>query len=101
MKRSIIIIFLILFSLTNCQDKNTFDIQEVLIEKKFSKRKKSNSTEKETFFYEDKEYLVTKTCRGEWGGSIWFKNKKICGITAGASTPDWIIQEVVDKIQTI
>lgn len=31
----------------------------------------------------------------------WFKNKKICGITAGASTPDWIIQQVVNKIESI
>lgn len=31
--------------------------------------------------------------------SKWFTNKKLCGITAGASTPDWIIQEVVNKIQ--
>ena len=29
----------------------------------------------------------------------WFKNKLLCGITAGASTPDWVIQKVVDKIQ--
>lgn len=29
----------------------------------------------------------------------WFNNKKLCGITAGASTPDWIIQEVVNKIE--
>lgn len=29
----------------------------------------------------------------------WFKDKKLCGITAGASTPDWIIQQVVNKIQ--
>jgi len=29
----------------------------------------------------------------------WFKNKKLCGITAGASTPDWIIQEVVKTIE--
>jgi 4-hydroxy-3-methylbut-2-enyl diphosphate reductase len=31
----------------------------------------------------------------------WFKNKKHCGISAGASTPDWIIQQVVSKIKTI
>jgi 4-hydroxy-3-methylbut-2-enyl diphosphate reductase len=31
----------------------------------------------------------------------WFKDKKICGITAGASTPDWIIQTVVDTIEKI
>ncbi len=31
----------------------------------------------------------------------WFKNKKLCGITAGASTPDWIIQNVVNLIESI
>ena len=29
----------------------------------------------------------------------WFENKKLCGISAGASTPDWIIQNVVNRIQ--
>ncbi len=29
----------------------------------------------------------------------WFKDKKLCGITAGASTPDWIIQQVVDEVE--
>ncbi|XPV68130.1 MAG: 4-hydroxy-3-methylbut-2-enyl diphosphate reductase [Halarcobacter sp.] len=31
--------------------------------------------------------------------SSWFIEKKLCGITAGASTPDWIIQQVVNKIE--
>lgn len=31
----------------------------------------------------------------------WFKNKTFCGISAGASTPDWIIQNVVDSIKNI
>jgi len=31
----------------------------------------------------------------------WFKNKELCGITAGASTPDWIIQQVVNKIEKV
>lgn len=31
----------------------------------------------------------------------WFKNKKICGITAGASTPDWIIKKIIEKIREI
>ena len=30
---------------------------------------------------------------------IWFKDKNFCGISAGASTPDWIIQNVVDFIE--
>lgn len=33
--------------------------------------------------------------------SKWFEDKKICGISAGASTPDWIIQNVVKKIKEI
>ncbi len=31
----------------------------------------------------------------------WFLNKSLCGVTAGASTPDWIIQKVVKKIENI
>jgi 4-hydroxy-3-methylbut-2-enyl diphosphate reductase len=32
---------------------------------------------------------------------LWFKNKKSCGITAGASTPDWIINNVVKAVNQI
>jgi len=31
----------------------------------------------------------------------WFENKKLCGISAGASTPDWIVQNVINKIKEI
>ena len=31
----------------------------------------------------------------------WFTDKKICGITAGASTPDWIIKKIVANIRKI
>lgn len=30
---------------------------------------------------------------------LWFDNKTLCGISAGASTPDWIVQNVINKIQ--
>lgn len=33
--------------------------------------------------------------------SEWFKNKIFCGISAGASTPDWIIQNVISSIENI
>jgi len=29
----------------------------------------------------------------------WFENKELCGISAGASTPDWIVQNVIDAIE--
>lgn len=31
----------------------------------------------------------------------WFENSKKIGVTAGASTPDWIIAEVVNKIEEV
>ncbi|PID47534.1 MAG: 4-hydroxy-3-methylbut-2-enyl diphosphate reductase [Proteobacteria bacterium] len=31
----------------------------------------------------------------------WFEGKKKCGVTAGASTPDWIIEKIVAKISKI
>jgi len=31
----------------------------------------------------------------------WFKNKKVIGISAGASTPDWIIKGVINKIKEL
>lgn len=33
--------------------------------------------------------------------SDWFSDKKLCGISAGASTPDWIVQNVIDGISKI
>jgi 4-hydroxy-3-methylbut-2-enyl diphosphate reductase len=29
----------------------------------------------------------------------WFEGKEICGISAGASTPDWVVQNVINTIQ--
>ena len=29
----------------------------------------------------------------------WLKDKKTVGITAGASTPDWVIKEIVDRLE--
>ena len=31
----------------------------------------------------------------------WFEGKEQCGISAGASTPDWIIQKVIKKIEEL
>ena len=31
--------------------------------------------------------------------AAWFEGKELCGISAGASTPDWIIQQVVETIK--
>jgi len=31
----------------------------------------------------------------------WFEGKNLCGISAGASTPDWIIKRVIKKIEEL
>jgi 4-hydroxy-3-methylbut-2-enyl diphosphate reductase len=31
----------------------------------------------------------------------WFKNKNLCGVSAGASTPEWLIQNIINKIKRI
>jgi 4-hydroxy-3-methylbut-2-enyl diphosphate reductase len=31
----------------------------------------------------------------------WFEGKKICGISAGASTPDWVVENVIKRIKEI
>ncbi len=45
----------------------------------------------DSYHIENKDELQTE----------WFDDKTYCGITAGASTPDWIIQDVVDRIKEI
>ncbi len=46
---------------------------------------------KDSFLIEDENEIQTS----------WFKDKHICGVTAGASTPDWIIQNVINQIEQI
>ena len=31
----------------------------------------------------------------------WFKNKKLCGISAGASTPEWLVEKIISKIKDV
>jgi len=46
----------------------------------------------------DESYLIENETELD---ANWFKDKDLCGISAGASTPDWIIQNVVNKIQEL
>ena len=48
--------------------------------------------------YCDDSYLVENEKELD---PAWFDGKKLCGISAGASTPDWIVQNVIDRIEEI
>ena len=48
--------------------------------------------------YCDDSYLVENQDEVDLA---WFDDKKHCGIAAGASTPDWIVEEIVSKVKAI
>jgi len=48
--------------------------------------------------YCDDSYLIENESELQ---KEWFANKELCGISAGASTPDWIVQNVIDQIEKI
>jgi hypothetical protein len=56
-----------------------FDITET-IQDSLSMRLPSSFRSRDSSIYEDEKYLVKRSCRGEYGGTIWFK-KKATGIT--------------------
>jgi len=43
-------------------------------------------------------YLIESEAELE---SKWFENKTLCGISAGASTPDWVISQIIEKIEIL
>ncbi len=84
----------------------TFDNQEAV--RKLSKRAdvmiiiggKNSSNTKQLYNIAkdncDDSYLIEDESELDF---FWFENKELCGISAGASTPDWIIQKVIDSIE--
>lgn len=76
--KSIYILVIIFFCFTNCtaQSKVVFDVKEVFLKNTEDKKHKSDLIKKDDSFYEDEDYIVTKSCSGEWGGSIFFESKK-------------------------
>jgi 4-hydroxy-3-methylbut-2-enyl diphosphate reductase len=59
-----------------------------------------NSSNTKQLFYICEKNTVTYHIEDEQELDIsWFKDKKICGVTAGASTPDWIIKKVCSAIE--
>lgn len=60
---------------------------------------KTSSNTKQLFFIAQKNckdsYLIESESDLK---KEWFEGKKVCGITAGASTPDWIIKKVEQSV---
>ncbi|WP_169764337.1 4-hydroxy-3-methylbut-2-enyl diphosphate reductase [Campylobacter mucosalis] len=63
---------------------------------------KNSSNTKQLYYISkqfcDDSYLIENEAELK---KSWFEAKNLCGVAAGASTPDWVIQRVVDKINLI
>jgi len=49
------------------------------------------------YFYEDENYTVTTECHGEFGGEVYFKNKKNNTVTVASATCPVIINKLNSK----
>ncbi|MCR8558145.1 hypothetical protein KXD93_10845 [Mucilaginibacter sp. BJC16-A38] len=71
------ILFIVIFQL-RClgQTPKLFEVKEIIATDTLNKKNASNFRRENLNFFEDDKYIVRKTCSGEWGGTVWFKNKK-------------------------
>lgn len=82
---------LITFILTCClnvsaQPGKLFDIEQTVISNRDYRKARKEIKRHSPHFFEDEHYLVRKTCMGEFGGTVFFKNKNTgiehaCGAT--------------------
>ncbi len=86
--RFLLVIIMVFLSLPNAftQEHVIFKIYENIVNKKDFEEERSDFSKKDFVFYEDEDYIITRTCHGEWGGSIWFKNKKTDSIHSCRAT---------------
>ena len=76
MKRINLFAYLLSTCLASCgQNEKQFDIKEEITSDSSLKKTKTDFNTQNLNLFEDETYFVSKTCSGEWGGSIKFKNK--------------------------
>jgi hypothetical protein len=79
----------------NSQNIN-FHVTDTLISESEHELFKELRKEKKSL-YEDTDYIVTKTCSGEWGGTVKFKNKETGKEFSCAATCPVSINKMNDK----
>ena len=82
------------FYLSNCIGQ--FKIEELFITDSSQIKTPKDFIAKKNF-YEDEKYKVRATCKGEFGGSIWFKNKKTGIEYACSATCPLIVNKIRGK----
>ncbi len=94
-----IFIFLIIVFSTTCfgQNNDKFIIREFVNSDSLPKLDKSNFKVNRANIFEDNLYVVSKSCSGEWGGTIRFKNKSTGIEYSAASTCPVVVNKIYDK----
>lgn len=94
--------YFILITLTlslNCigQNDKIFVIKEYIKNDSLTYRNKNDFKFNQENIYEDELYIVSKTCSGEWGGTIKFKNKKTNTEYSASATCPVAVNKLNDK----
>ena len=76
--KATVLIILTTFYAAICfgQTDTVFDIKETFVKNIFSRKTANSFTKQNKYFFEDENYICFKSCHGEFGGTIIFKNKK-------------------------
>jgi len=97
--KEIIFIFLTLIIYLNSygQTEGLFEIKEFIVKDSLQRRTVSDFKRQNSNFYEDENYIVSKTCSGEWGGTIKFKNKRTGVETSCSATCPVVVNKLNGK----
>ena len=79
------------------QSTASFDIKEIIITDTLLMKDINDFVKNDTAFFQDEDYYVRRICSGEWGGSIWFKNKKTGIEYSSSATCPVIVNKIGGK----
>ena len=89
-----LIILLTFFLTTSCFGQDKFIIKDIIGQDGFNE---NNGKVNPSNIFEDSLYILSKTCSGEWGGTIKFKNKKTGIEYSAASTCPVVVNKLNGK----
>ncbi|MBC9909929.1 hypothetical protein [Chitinophaga varians] len=58
------------------QSTKLFEIIQTNVPDTSRQKSTKDFSGKTRYFFEDEDYVVNKTCSGEWGGTVYFRNRK-------------------------
>ena len=96
-KLTTILILTLVVSITYCFGQNRFIIKEYVKQGGFPNLTKNDVKINRDNIFEDSLHIVSKSCSGEWGGTIKFKNKETGIEYSAASTCPVAVNKLNEK----